>query len=365
MKSYFADLQSRNFGLDILRATAILLVLYSHRSMISTSDSKEAHFIYLCGYWGVELFFVLSGYLIGWQLIKLSENESRLKSYLHFFKRRWARTLPLYFLVLAWYVAYEAVEFPWRHLLFLQNTKGAQLNDLNLFGQSWSLTIEEFAYIILPISFLIGSKLFNFASRNSILIVLMVIIFLSLLARIFYFLSIPEINYDVWIRKSTFLRLDSIAYGILIAWVRIYAFAYFLRLRGVIFPLISLFTIIICNTVGDILVMKSENALFFPSTFGFCLNGILLSMLIPFFDSNDFISSLRKFRFLFWGVTTTAIFSYCLYLIHLPFYKFFYIQFDGKIPFKLNVAMMLTVIYVVSFFSYFLIERPIIKWSKK
>lgn len=59
----------RNYGLDVLRAAAILLVLTSHATFFiiqAIPESDQVKLIsYFCGFWGVELFFVLSGFLIG------------------------------------------------------------------------------------------------------------------------------------------------------------------------------------------------------------------------------------------------------------------------------------------------------------
>ena len=72
----------RNYGLDVLRATAILLVLSSHAiffiiQAIPESDSVKL-ISYFCGFWGVELFFVLSGFLIGAIIKKLMVSNSEL-----------------------------------------------------------------------------------------------------------------------------------------------------------------------------------------------------------------------------------------------------------------------------------------------
>ena len=81
----------------------------------------------LFGFWGVELFFVLSGFLIGSILYKTFINENFiLKSVFHFLKRRWFRTLPNYYLVLilniliAFFLGFS-IENTGSYFLFLQN----------------------------------------------------------------------------------------------------------------------------------------------------------------------------------------------------------------------------------------------------
>jgi peptidoglycan/LPS O-acetylase OafA/YrhL len=90
---------NRVFGLDILRAAAILFVVIGHGSLLLSEELRV-----LCNYFffdRVSIFFVLSGFLIGGILIKLIEkNGFSLTILKSFWIRRWFRTLPNYFLIL-------------------------------------------------------------------------------------------------------------------------------------------------------------------------------------------------------------------------------------------------------------------------
>lgn len=94
------DNPKRVFSLDVLRAIAILLVLICH--LISRVGGKENSTAYYFGTLGVEIFFVLSGFLIGGIIIKIfRESEKfKLKDVKGFWIRRWFRTLPNYYLIL-------------------------------------------------------------------------------------------------------------------------------------------------------------------------------------------------------------------------------------------------------------------------
>src|SRR4051794_25447542 len=84
----------RVYGLDILRALAILEVVYAHAFRFTDS---RLPFLYD----GVGIFFVLSGYLIGGILLKtINTTEFRKENLLKFWYRRWWRTLPAYYFVL-------------------------------------------------------------------------------------------------------------------------------------------------------------------------------------------------------------------------------------------------------------------------
>jgi peptidoglycan/LPS O-acetylase OafA/YrhL len=148
----------------------------------------------------------------------------------------------------------------------------------------------------------------------------------------------------------------------LAAWIKYYHQTFFYKLSGLIFPVVSIAFILMMNSIGNVLVSKDQNHLFFPSTFGFTLVSISLALLIPFFDKNEINNQLSKIKVLHFGVTITAILSYCIYLIHIPIYEYFYKYLDGKIPFKVNVALMLMTVYSIACISYFLIERPIQRW---
>ena len=122
------NLKQRIFGLDVLRTTAIIMVVCSHILWIYPKSNAFIPILFeLFGFWGVELFFVLSGFLIGSILYKTFVNESfTLKSVFYFLKRRWFRTLPNYYLVLllniliAYFLGFS-IENMGSYFLFLQN----------------------------------------------------------------------------------------------------------------------------------------------------------------------------------------------------------------------------------------------------
>ena len=93
------DNVSRNPWLDLCRALAILLVLLSHGRVFLRDALPWAEVLRFGGFMGVELFFVLSGFLIGGILLRVSRQPGT--AWLRvFYVRRWLRTLPNYYLFL-------------------------------------------------------------------------------------------------------------------------------------------------------------------------------------------------------------------------------------------------------------------------
>jgi peptidoglycan/LPS O-acetylase OafA/YrhL len=145
--------EKRALPLDVLRVAAILLVFAFHFPKV---DGQSLFGLFArFGWAGVDLFFVLSGYLIGSQIMRLvSQNRF---TYQHFYVSRFLRTLPVYLVVLAVYFTVtgfrEKPEIPpvWKFLTFTQNF------DLSTsaFSHAWSLCIEEQFYLICPFVILI------------------------------------------------------------------------------------------------------------------------------------------------------------------------------------------------------------------
>jgi peptidoglycan/LPS O-acetylase OafA/YrhL len=143
--------ERRNASLDILRAAAILAVLACHTANNVLPAESTLRQMLGVGGRGVDLFFVLSGFLLGQQLFKEAARTGTV-DVRRFWIRRWLRTLPAYYAcLLALFAAYIAVgkaeKIDWRYLVFLQN----YLPDAErpYFGITWSLCVEEHFYLVI------------------------------------------------------------------------------------------------------------------------------------------------------------------------------------------------------------------------
>lgn len=195
----------RNFALDCFRALAIMLVFTGHT--INSLGSPQVLAPLQFGGTGVDLFFVLSGWLIGNQLLIEKKKYGNVEIR-RFWYRRWMRTLPAYYAVLSLtilqqFLTKDTFDFPWAYLFFLQNY---QVN-LDIFYVSWSLSVEEQFYLLIaPLMVLL------FRTPKSIQILILLSLFLSPL--IFRLLG--------WYQSSieTHVRLDCCAMGVLLAYVK-------------------------------------------------------------------------------------------------------------------------------------------------
>lgn len=146
---------------------------------------------------GVAIFFVLSGFLIGGILVKLLEREKpTFPVLLNFWNRRWLRTLPMYFLILIILVISTYFINPdklpsdlWKFLFFFQNFT---VRPPSFFGESWSLSIEEWFYFLVPLLLFGGLYIFKTKVKTMFLIVIPLVIVSIFGYRYFMFQQVVE-----------------------------------------------------------------------------------------------------------------------------------------------------------------------------
>lgn len=210
----------RNPWLDLCRALAILLVLFSHGRVFLRQELPWTEYLKFGGFMGVELFFVLSGFLIGGILIQLARKGS-LHWLRGFYVRRWFRTLPNYYLFLLVNVGLVllavrpgGLDVLWKYPIFAQNLFTPHPL---FFPEAWSLAVEEIFYLLFPALFLLLGRLFRLEAGRAILLAALLVIGLSLAARVA--VAAYAASWDDDIRKIAFLRFDTLMFGVLLAWL--------------------------------------------------------------------------------------------------------------------------------------------------
>lgn len=308
----FIDLnyEKRTYGLDLFRAVAITLVVFGHGLSISGDLFQSFPTIPMID--GVDLFFVLSGFLIGSILIKTIEENKQLniKIIYGFLKRRWYRTLPNYYLFLLInfvLVNYQIIDgqiknFNWKFLFFLQNFS---TGFVEFFWESWSLSIEEWFYIFLPFIILILSRFLP--KKHAIFCTIIILIVTPLVYRIAISdMIVDDFWFDVNFRKLVLTRLDTLIYGVLAAYIKFYHGTFFHTHRNKMFVLGVLIIYI------NIYIPKVSND-FFTKTFSFSLTSLGATLLLAKADA------IKDYKIDFIGkiVTQISVISYAMYLVNL------------------------------------------------
>lgn len=219
------------FGLDLARATAVLSVLFAHGALLFAEAFPAARYVLIvCGVLGVEIFFALSGFLVGRQLLLVAEGRASARRFL---ARRWYRTLPNYYLFLAinaalafWVVDRSGLDA--RFLAFGQSFAVPAAGDF--FPESWSLAIEEWFYLLAAMGFAFAA--WRRASARALGVALVAVLLAGPLLRYGAQLAVA-LPMDGGVRKISLLRLDALVFGLGCAWLERHRAASFDRLRGV------------------------------------------------------------------------------------------------------------------------------------
>jgi peptidoglycan/LPS O-acetylase OafA/YrhL len=156
----------RVLGLDLLRITASLSIILHHGNLSRLVGQNGFSGLFADdGYLAVDIFFVLSGWLLTRQVLRMRTTITHSMALaVRFWTRRWARTLPPYWIVLVLMFIFAHQMMPEfipgfslrllvTHALFLQT-----ILPPNVFGVSWSLVTEEWFYLLLPFVMLLAVR---------------------------------------------------------------------------------------------------------------------------------------------------------------------------------------------------------------
>ncbi len=348
--------KERNFGLDLLRSTAICLVLLAHGSYLLHQPPKHNLILWNGGFYGVELFFVLSGFLIGSILFKILSNQNarfNIQLVLNFWIRRWFRTLPNYFLFLILNLTlfqwlFGMRDFNIRYFFFLQNFAWPAPYLMN---ESWSLAIEEWFYIFFPLVMLIFLCL-PVLKKKALLTGLVVYLLVSTVIR-FTGAVETDLSWDQGFRKVVIFRLDSIGYGVLIAYLNFFYNTLLEKYKKLMLVTgcgMVLFSIAVFSY--SVLTIKDT---FFNKTVLFIVTDLGLALLLPYFKGIKV-----KSGFLPYAITHISIVSYSIYLIHHSFViQLLHELFpSGTLPWYILYALYIIITFFLSTLVYKYFERP-------
>ncbi|MDR7212517.1 acyltransferase [Flavobacterium piscis] len=356
-------MQKKLYGLDHLRVFAICSVFLYHYQIPIFGHPDWLPNIAKFGWTGVDLFFVLSGFLISSQLFFQIKNETRI-SFKDFFLKRFFRILPLFWFVTAVYflvpIFREKKSLPplWKLLTFTQNF-GLNIQDFGTFSHAWSLCVEEHFYLLLPIVliFLQSTNLFN--KSYWILIVLFVFGFAIRFYNWenFYLPNSNKANeWMFWykfIYYPTYNRLDGLITGVTIA--AIYQFKPDLWNKlskfGNHFLLLSLILL-----TGAYFLCYEERS-FYASVFGFPIVGLGYGFMV--------LGAICPTSFLYkWNSKTStfiAALSYGIYLTHkgiIHITQEIILLFNADIESTFTLIICISACLLVAFLLHKTIEKP-------
>ncbi|HEX8329009.1 MAG TPA: acyltransferase [Hymenobacter sp.] len=334
----------RIYGLDLFRTTAIVLVIVSH----------FARPLQILGVLGVELFFVLSGYLIGGLFLRqvLATPHFGWAHLYDFLQRRWIRTLPNYYLFFLVHLALSSILGSTTpagmalYAVFLQNLAWPVSS---FYSVSWSLAIEEWFYLLFPAAVF---GLLRWVSKPAaFLIVIALLVLVPLGIR----LGRPALSWEFGMRMVVACRVDALMFGVALAVLRHYLPAAWPRLRYLFLPGLVLAAV---NLALLHRVPESQ-----PAPYGawvFSLLPLACAAMLPWVESLT-----RPAKLVAAGVESISKWSYSIYLSHIPvlFVCYhvtdpFHLGFGGKLLVK---AVALAAIVGLSKVVYERFEVPLMK----
>ena len=231
----------RNFGLDLARSLAISLVYVSHSFTALRSLSV-----------GVDLFFLLSGFLIG--RVYLRTTEDRTFTFWTFWRSRWWRTLPPYFAAIGIAYLLGRVGMPgsihdirWYYLAFLQNYLGV----VGL-SVTWSLCVEEHFYLALPF---LGAIALRLLGRRSLIWALPLAALVPQLLRTWAFFHGGLARDWFWM---THFHCEGLILGVFLAYLYVDRPDLWLRLR----PMAVVLSAVPVLLLFDLAIRKQSSAQF-------------------------------------------------------------------------------------------------------
>jgi peptidoglycan/LPS O-acetylase OafA/YrhL len=197
-------------SLDALRGIAAFAVAIPHFAMYAYGAGAVAETVSILG---VEIFFVLSGYVLAPQILTFCFERPSCRNYGVFLIRRWMRTVPPYAIALILTSAGAHQLFSadfFRYLFYVQNLTG-QHNTMDYFSIAWSLSVEEWFYLTFPLLCLAVASI----SRSRAAPICAGLLFVGIItaARTVWG---DDAHWGSNVRRVVCFRVDAIAWGFLL-----------------------------------------------------------------------------------------------------------------------------------------------------
>jgi peptidoglycan/LPS O-acetylase OafA/YrhL len=322
------------WALDFYRFFAAFVVSTTH-FFIAINSSEILEYTATLG---VDLFFVLSGFVLAPQLLRVQDSpDKHIKIFLI---RRWMRTIPPYLFALTCAALLFGYGDALNFIKFLTYTQNfiADSSNPNFFPVAWSLSVEEWFYVFAPLLILVISKIYK-NEANLLFIGLTIIILMT-----FIRLGLNDgLNWGEDVRRSVLMRFDAIFFGVIA-----YLLVNKVKMKYLIFVFTVSLIFLLFTGTNPILLSNSillQN-LFLP------ISSLFFSSIILFLTFIEIKSKKTKKIAKF-----CADVSYSMYLFHL-----FFIYFIGDFANNISLSFLVYISSLMSFCYLFfvLVEKPIL-----
>ncbi|MEM6342610.1 MAG: acyltransferase [Bacteroidota bacterium] len=339
--------------IDFLRGIAVILVLFRHYAFFAP--------LYRTGWIGVDLFFVLSGFLVSGLLFKEYQRFGNISGG-QFLIRRGFKIYPLFYCALGItffvevFTGQSSTTTQWiGELVFIQNYLA------NIWNHTWSLAVEEHFYLLLTLVIFLLAR-FQILRKPKIILTSFALILLLVLGMRFYAAHNSEITY-MGNFFPTHLRIDSLLFGVVLSWV--YHFrnklflAFFSRRKFLLFA------------VSAVLILPS---VFLPVldywmiTIGFTGLYLGFGLLLGLFIADKDINSKLNRLFTPIGVTLVAkvgYYSYSIYLFHMFVIRYIIEPLEISFPYRLEFFLYCFLSILIGILMTKLVELPFLKLRDK
>lgn len=363
-----------------MRGIAILMVVDFHYGVLAVplawSGLSQIGPLLGIGWSGVDLFFVLSGFLLGGILLDNKEASNYFKV---FYTRRVCRIFPLYFLVVIPLLiaplplVLDSVDSlfgeslpSWTYLTYTKNFAMAQEGRYGpvWLAPTWSLAVEEQFYLILPF-------LIRFVSREKLPYLLAGLTLAATLLRLAILAFHPQGDFAFFVLLPS--RAEPLLLGVLGAWaVRNERWLTVLLMhRRALYRVLAVLTASTALLVlGPYSNPTPALAALFPPTYGFALLGLLYicALLIAVTEKRGLVFFVTRNRIL----GKIGVIAYGTYLLHLPVRGLIFWLILGKAPFQppgtwsdyIVVLGALLLTLTLASISWIFFEKRIVNWGR-
>lgn len=352
----------RIFGLDLLRALAILCVIHGHIFFL-LNDTPLAFLMRWPMLHGVDMFFVLSGFLIGGAFLKHAESHQGTvgrEKLGAFYARAALRILPCYYVILLLYyilvkqqiIAGSTETFSvWYFITFTQNLFTPFWD---FFWESWTLSVEWWFYMIFPLLLLLSCRFVQ--PRKSVPCICLLFCIFSVIYRIIVSkYALDSFWWSAWIRKTVASRIDGIFIGVLAAWIHQYLPEKWNRHALICFVAGVLMMAFLC-------AVKSPVHTFYSRVVYSTLLPVSIALWLPL------LCRMRSVKNAFGGIVShLSVLSYSLFLTNLMVAQLIAAQYSDTFH-RLGVwgyFLCWLLVLIAGYLLHVLVEKPFMKLRHK